>query len=218
MGTEIELKLIIENENVDAFFHLPLIDEFALGACKEKRLFSQYYDTGDYLLWAHGTALRVRQEGDVFVQTLKRKGKSVQGLSERKEWEWQLKDSILDSSLVPFNLWPSSIQSRLSELQPIFNTEFKRSLLMLYLPEGCLAKGQQAATVEMVLDQGKIEAKTDIGLKTEPILEVELELKQGVSEDLFHLSKKIAEDLPISPSNVSKAERGYGLLGVERHS
>ena len=213
MGTEIELKLIIESKSVDVFFHLPLIAEFASGACKVKRLFSRYYDTPDYLLWTHGTALRVRQDGNDFIQTLKRKGQSVQGLSERDEWEWLLNDSVLDYSLVPLNIWPPALQDRLPELQPIFNTEFKRSVWVLELPEGALAEQQDAAMVEMVLDQGNIEAKTKAERKTESILEVELELKKGVSAALFHLSKEIAEYVPVIPSNISKAERGYRLLG-----
>ena len=214
MGTEIELKLIIEPKHVDDFFQLPLIGEFALGACKKKKLFSRYYDTPDYLLWVHGVALRIRKDDDAFIQTLKRKGRTVKGLSNREEWQWPLDDASPDVSLVPVDLWPPAVQSQLPKLHPLFDTSFTRVLWELKIPRGALSGVQGGGLVEMVLDQGNIEAKTRAGIKTSPILEVELELKQGIPDCLACLSSKIAEYLPVRPSDLSKAERGYRLLGV----
>ncbi len=212
MGKEIELKLIVHHKDVVSFLNLPLLEQFAPGGYKTKKLFSQYYDTQDYGLWRCQAALRVRYDGTCYVQTLKRKGKSHQGLTERKEWEWLVKSIEPDTALVPGEHWPAAVRNRISTLRPVFVTDFERLVWNLALPAGSFFESQPPALVEMVLDRGMIVAIGAGQPQTEPILEVELELKKGVPEVLLQLSKIITTALPAHPSDISKAERGYRLL------
>lgn len=213
MGTEIELKLALGSESVDAFIRIPLIEEFSLHPPEVKDLVTQYYDTADFLLWRYNTSLRIRQDGTQYVQTLKQKGKSVNGLSKRGEWEWPLADDSLNASLITDEV-PPHVRAELMDLRPVFKTVFKRFLWLLHLPKRYVEEGRTTAIVELVLDQGRIEVGKAPNVKTQQISEIELELKKGTSKNLLRLSEEIAELIPVRPSNVSKAERGYRLLGL----
>ncbi|WP_215201240.1 CYTH domain-containing protein, partial [Escherichia coli] len=50
--------------------------------------YNQYYDTPGRELARAKVALRMRRDGEQYIQTLKSRGQSVAGLSERNEWDW----------------------------------------------------------------------------------------------------------------------------------
>lgn len=212
MGREIELKLIIDKADIKKVSHHPLISRYLSGPVTQKRLVSHYYDTPDHMLREHHMALRVRWNGDAYVQTLKQKGRSQNGLTDRGEWEWPLEGPGLDTSLVPMDLLPTALRSRLDTLAPVFETNFERTLWLLSIPAGSFSNTRISAKVEMALDQGEIRVTADRCISRDEILEVELELLEGDSEILHLIWERLAEKIRLKPSDMSKAERGYRLF------
>ncbi|WVM89720.1 CYTH domain-containing protein [Halopseudomonas pachastrellae] len=77
-------------------------------------------------------ALRLRRDGDTYIQTLKSRGQSVAGLSERNEWDWYLKTDALDPALLDDSCWPASLaELDKQQLQPLFTTDFERTRALL---------------------------------------------------------------------------------------
>ena len=206
MATEIEMKLAFETD-----FKEPQIKALesvlqALGceyAVSKKNLENAYFDTPDFLLNQHKVALRIRQkindQGDnVFIQTFKTAGQSVNGLSQRGEWEWTLPENSLNlNELQQCEAWPKTIG--LASLVAVFETNFTRYLANINWGE---------STVELVLDWGHIIS----GGKQEKIHEIELELKTGNQEDLRSLSEQLKKYLSLLACDTSKAERGFKLF------
>jgi triphosphatase len=209
MNYEIELKLRLNTGE------LPLLEK-ALASHQfisepTLKLLNRYFDTPDMGLSQGGAALRIRQQGIIdsigtvtdarIIQTLKTRGSSLAGLHQRMEWDWPLTEVELDLSLIQNgdaqrHLPPTLI---LDEIAPLFTTDFRRKVWMY----------QQGETlIELVLDQGEV--STDEHCID--LLELELELKQGQPEVLFQVAQQLADQCPVLMSDISKAERGYGLL------
>jgi triphosphatase len=83
-------------------------------------------------------------------------------------------------------------------LEPIFETKVRRRTQRLEFP---------GAVVEVAYDQGSIEA----GERSEPLNEVELEVKAGNPRVLFDLGIELLEIAPLRICTQSKADRGYDL-------
>ena len=66
----------------------PLLKKRNKSGWSRHELFNQYYDTAERDLAHARVALRLRRDGEQFIQTLKSRGQSVAGLSERNEWDW----------------------------------------------------------------------------------------------------------------------------------
>src|SRR5690606_40050375 len=82
-------------------------------------------------------ALRVRRDGEQYIQTLKSRGQSLAGLSERNEWDWYLQAPELDPSLLSDDCWPASLAALdKATLQPLFTTDFVREKADLGWGEG----------------------------------------------------------------------------------
>ena len=196
MSQEIELKLSLAKESVDAFLSL---DCLASLQAETFYLENTYYDTQDFALSEASAALRTRKMADGrYVQTLKSRGTNVSGLHQRHEWEMPIPTNQLDLSLFPESALPSDLDTQ--NLKPIFTTHFTRR---------CWNVQQGNSLIELVLDSGMVEAAE----QQEAILELELELKSGVVTDLFCLALQISHEVPVMPSDVSKAERGFRLSG-----
>jgi inorganic triphosphatase YgiF len=224
VATEIELKLRI----IDEYFKDPLskIKECLQAQGLEHefrayRLKNSYFDTPDWQLNKQKIALRIREKAGVYIQTLKTKGQSVNGLSQRGEWEWDLEESALDTQkLGQCEAWPETVNMNM--LAAVFETNFTRYQLEF---------NWQGARIELAVDLGEILSRG----RLEKINEIELELKPvesgtfsaNVLSDNCQLSDScqlsdgsqlrsfgdyLQQHLPLEPFDVSKAERGYGLL------
>ena len=206
MATEIEIKLAFKKG-----FSEPQINNLevvlkSLGCdyvISKKTLENTYFNTPDFLLNKHKVALRIREKTNeqgknVFVQTFKTAGHSVNGLSQRGEWEWVLPENSLNlDELQQCDAWPKVIG--LDSLVAVFETSFTRYLANINWGD---------STVELVLDWGHIIS----GGKQEKIHEIELELKSGNQDDLKSLSDQLKKYLPLLASDTSKAERGFKLF------
>ena len=83
-GREIELKLEVPPETTEWLTsHRSWLKA---SGCQTERLSSVYYDTADCLLRRSGYSLRVRSNGNGFIQTLKSLEGGA-GMFERGEWE-----------------------------------------------------------------------------------------------------------------------------------
>lgn len=211
---EIELKLLIAPSAVGAFRRHPLLKQLAIVKPYQQQLISTYFDTPDYYLMRHCAALRVREVGGKLIQTLKAGGQVAGGLHQRNEWESEVTELRPDLTAIQALLKPRSrwlkLLSRpqlMPQLTPIFTTRFQRRIWMLRLPEG--------DEVELALDQGQIMSGHGDGLISIPISEIELELKSGKAGNLFALALALQETIALSVSNISKAERGYGLYATQ---
>ncbi len=173
-----------------------------------KPLLNLYFDTSDFALANAKVALRIRQDGDEYIQTLKTKGNSLAGLSERNEWDWDISNEQLKLELLTDSCWPDELQQLdKQQLQGIFRTDFTRHF-------GVYASAQQMQSkIEIALDQGQV--KSDTG--SEEIGEVELELLSGNGRDLLVLALELAQRFPLMPCDLSKAERGYRLLQADKY-
>jgi inorganic triphosphatase YgiF len=213
MGQEIELKMLVDEADAYGLFCHPFILTHAQGRPVTKQLINLYFDTPEQTLRRNHMAFRIRFDGSRYVQTLKRKGRSNEGLSIRGEWEWPLNGPRIDTLCVPPDIWPPELRGGLDRLKPVFKTDFKRTRVVLLVPSESSVKSGDPARVEMALDRGGISPET--GSRTaggEKILEVEFELLDGEPSALLEIRKRLEEDIELAPSDISKAERGYRLL------
>lgn len=197
MAEELEIKLTLAPDSAEQV--LAWITEKQSGELSSKHLLNRYYDTPDQMLNQQRAALRVRQAGTHYIQTLKTKGEFVAGAHRRNEWEWPVPGA--DLSLGVLADTPIADRVNLAELEVVFENNFERQSVIL-------EKGD--ASVEFALDRGKILA----GDKALDLAEVEFELKSGDSRALMALAAELSERAPMFLNLVSKAEQGYWLAGL----
>jgi len=163
------------------------------------RLISTYYDTPDLVLKRQGLSLRVREQGGRFIQTVKTGGPTGGGVLTRGEWEDELVESRPDPRAAQGGVHlPDGIAG---ELQPLFATDVTRTTVAI--------EPAPATRIEAAIDEGEIRAAGGDG--TEPISEIELELRSGDAAALFDVALRLLEVAPIRIEPRSKSERGYRL-------
>ncbi|MDY7219991.1 CYTH domain-containing protein [Denitrificimonas sp. JX-1] len=210
MAKETEIKLRVSPAMLAKLREHTLLAKRCVGQWQTRELLNRYYDTADFAL-AHGqVALRIRRDGEQLIQTLKSKGASVAGLSERNEWDWYLKSDQLVLEYLDDNCWPNSLNALdKGQLQVVFSTDFKRQFAELrWVRHGV------ETVVEVALDHGLVIANE----QQEEICEMELELRQGEPTALLELALELAADVPLMPCDISKAERGYRLFDATSYS
>jgi inorganic triphosphatase YgiF len=163
-----------------------------------------YFDTSDVALRRAGFSLRIRHRrgpaGDDgrYVQTIKAAGNGS-GL-RRQEWEWTIAGADLElERLDEVPGLSAALTGGHADLQPVFCTEVRRSAQVLHPANG--------VRVELALDDGVIVA----GRQTEPLSELELELKEGPPEALLRLGLEFVQAAPLSLQIERRADHGYRL-------
>jgi len=165
---------------------------------QRRKLHSVYCDTPDFELMRRAIAFRLRRVGYHWVQTLKAEAPAVGALSCRPEWEIPVAGSTPDFAVMPPEALSLLAGIDLARVGPVFATEFQRTTWLL---------SAGGAVAELALDQGSIRA----GEASQPLSELEIELKSGTPEVLFDLAGQLLADLPLQVEPRSKAERGYVL-------
>jgi triphosphatase len=198
-STEVELKLLVEPEQLAVLVDAPVIAAHARNKGTVRLLKDTYYDTPAGALRRAGVTLRVRQCGKRFVQTVKLAPAEADIPLRRGEWETQVAGMAPDFQAVT-PLMSMGLQEALAHdpLAPVFATEVRRHLRTLTLPSG---------TVEVAFDAGLLKA----GERTAPICEIEIELKSGGPAALYDLALLLADQAAVRPTTRSKAERGLEL-------
>ncbi len=199
MQNEIELKLRINTKDIIRLRRHAAIRQHLTGTPMTRRLVSIYYDTPDLQLLKKKISLRVRRMSGGWFQAVKSSGHSLAGLHQRMEWEDIIAHGHPDFTKItePSLAKIFADQNLRNALQPIFLTDVKRTEWQLAYEDG--------TAIEVALDLGQLE----VGAKSEPISEVELELKKGEAWRLFELAALLQQTIPLQIENISKAERGY---------
>lgn len=199
---EREIKLLIDKKYRLKLWNMPLLKEALKPESMETaKLFSTYYDTKDYKLAQAGMAYRIRKNGKSYEATVKTMGNTVGGFSSRQEYTTQLtKKKVVLSGFAPG--FDEKLQTLTTddELQKLFEVVINRKICLLQITPDTL--------VEMALDEGEVLAEGT----SEPIYEVELEIKKGHSQDLFAFVAALAQKVPILVEDRSKFKRGLDLL------
>lgn len=196
--TEIELKLLVDSERLADFNEAPIIAANARSKGARKHLKTVYYDTPGRKLRRHELSLRVRQSGTRFIQTVKTE--CGEDPLTRGEWEASVSSIAPDVALAtPFI--PAKLRSDLERqsLEPVFTSDIHRHQRLVDLPSG---------TVEVAFDHGLLKA----GERTQPLSEIELELKAGSASAIYELALRLAEHGPVRPTILPKSERGFDLV------
>ncbi|HJE33850.1 MAG TPA: CYTH domain-containing protein, partial [Pseudomonas aeruginosa] len=154
MQKETEIKLRVSRATLEALQEHPLLKKRNKSGWERRELYNQYYDTPDRELARAKVALRMRRDGEQYIQTLKSRGQSVAGLSERNEWDWYLEKNKLDLKKLDDKCWPAALKDLdKKQLKPIFSTDFVRQRA-----EIAWGRGKARVVVEAALDLGKVVA------------------------------------------------------------
>lgn len=198
---ELEVKLEVGTDVLRRLLEKAALKDMTLGEPATRQLRSVYYDTTDHRLRKAKASLRLRWDGEGWVQTLKCGTGLKNGLSNPIEIEHAVDEQKLDLAKISdpqIQPWLADLVSG-ELLQPLFETRIHRNTHML--------SWEGIGTAELAVDSGKVE----VGTRSQDFSEVELELKSGLSHTLLSVSEKIFEGERIEPSTTSKAGRGYAL-------
>src|SRR5471030_1865674 len=210
MQKETEIKLRVSRETLAALREHPLLKKRNKSGWERRELMNQYFDTPDRDLASAKVALRLRVDGDAIIQTMKTRGQSIAGLSERNEYNWPLAKAKLDLKKLEGDFWPAELaELDKKTIKPLFTTDFVREKA-----EIAWGRGKTKVVIEAALDLGKLIA----GKQKEEICELELELREGEPAALLELAAELAATLPLMPCDISKAERGYRLYDANSYS
>lgn len=161
---------------------------------------SIYFDTTEQQLRAEGIALRLRNTGNGWEQTVKAAFRNHGGLQSGREVTVAVPDARLDLAAIP----DADLRDRIaraagdSPLSAVFETIMDRQTALARLPGG---------TVEIALDAGEIRTTE----RAQAFHETELELKDGTVDVLFDLTSQLFPDGGVDFSRTSKAARGFRL-------
>jgi triphosphatase len=204
--TETELKLSCADETVweQIMTAVALTTVAVPGSEITQQLEARYFDTPSHALQKAKLAYRVRREGENWVATVKDSGSSKGGLHARQEWNQVVSHNEPDIQVFSAMEIGPILQEIIGDenLEPILITSFERRKVDVVMSDG--------STVEVAADKGAIIA----GEKTDPILEIELELKTGQAGALFILGAALAQEFPLLPEPKSKFYRGLLLAGL----
>lgn len=208
MFLEIELKLRISPEDVGLLLQHPLLQLTSTQAISVEQLVSRYFDTADLALWQEGLSMRVREAGGRTIQTLKTAGEQIGDLQHRHEWDQPVNHNIPNIEQFTDPHLISKLKTILGNkhLLELFHTDFQRSSWNVNTTHGTL--------IELVLDQGLVKTAR----KQAPLHEIELELKQGNSQELYKIAELLKQSIPLHVETRSKAERGYVLYNDNQMS
>ena len=197
-GAETELKLALSAPIAESAFSVAALKRKGAAKPKSRRLVTTYYDTPEKDLARRGVSLRIRQENDKRIQTVK--ATSNAGVANsRGEWEWPVERATPDLGLLRHapvaKLFADVSEER---LKPVVVTDVVRTTQNLKV---------DGDVVEASLDQGSIVA----GEAKEDIRELELELREGTPASLYRLALELNSAIPFDIEVESKAARGFRL-------
>ncbi|MGE3247617.1 MAG: CHAD domain-containing protein, partial [Beijerinckiaceae bacterium] len=200
---EIEVKLLAGAGGLQAALEMPLLAGVAMQP-RSRNLYTAYYDTATGDLQKAGVALRVRRVHGRYVMGVKFPPDPASGLFEREEVEVRLPSASPDIAL-----FGPELAGRITALtggksvEAVFASNFRRRT-------GAIAAG--LAHIELALDSGIMEA----GDRSQPLEEIELELKQGDEADLCDFAASLAETAGLRLSTLSKGQRGSLLASGKK--
>lgn len=175
-----------------------------LGEAQRLLLEAHYHDDSQGLLRSQGWALRARREGDVLIATAKGPAQDRNGVPARPEINTQIKSLPTAGTPLPKDLSNALKEAGVAIDQwpgPQWVTRVERTFVEVRLPGG----GQ----AELALDRGHVHSENG----SHPVMEFELELRQGEVSELLSAAAILSDGLAVRPGGRSKAARGLQLLG-----
>ncbi|MEJ0003740.1 MAG: CYTH domain-containing protein [Pararobbsia sp.] len=229
MAIEAELKLALPIAH--AALARQVLDAFAGAPGEPVRFANVYYDTPDLALQRARSALRLRLAGDRWLQTFKSGGGASAGLHRRHEWEMPVAGETLDTAAlltaIERDLEAAAgtsarrkTQARTGNAPPCAKrsrrcARRRRKSARCSTRISRVRSGISTTTAAASKPRStKVKSAPARGVRRQsmPILEIELELKQGDEAALHRLAKRLGQRIPgLGPDDVSKAERGYRL-------
>ncbi len=199
---EIELKVLIGAQRAkDLAALLPGLDMIR-GEPRQNALRSIYFDTPEGDLRREKMALRLRHDGERWLQTVKWRGQLAGGLSKAEEDEQEIETDTISFEVIQNQKLRKKIKKLVPDpliLNPVLETRIQRLGFDVEL------NGTKAL---LALDNGEIHA----GGKNAPLHELEIELVNGAPRDLYEIARFLLPDGGFRPSRYSKAARGFMLL------
>ncbi|MGG6137458.1 inorganic triphosphatase [Pantoea allii] len=165
-----------------------------------RQLTNIYFETDDNQLRRWNMGLRIRGVDQRYEMTLKTAGTTLGGLHQRGEYNVDLTEPTLDISRLPADIWPegTDVAALQQRLQPLFSTHFEREIWVVTAG---------SSDVEIACDRGEVTA----GEFSEPLSEVELELKGGQRSEMLTFARQLIAVGDLRMGSLSKAARGYQL-------
>lgn len=218
---EIELKFLVPESRIKS-----LLRQAKIKSSQEIQMAAHYYDTPEQQLAQAGIGLRIRQEGDTWVQTIKAGG---DGIAARLEHNATLDSEQVQAMLDTNTLMPdltiyknTTIASALSDfklkklskkLTRQYVTDIQRTTRLLLEDKN----DEDTSRLEMAYDVGEVIHGND-PTQRNPIQEIEFELLSGEVDFLFATAKIWCKRYKLCLSTVTKAERGGLLIKGQRYS
>lgn len=206
MAQEIELKLAVPD---DALAQLAAWLDANGEPQGESTLLNIYLDTPARDLARARAALRLRRKGAQWLQTLKTAGNCQSGLATRHEWETEVAGEAIELQRFPAEA-RTLLTPLADRLAPVFRTDFVRRTWLIR---------QDGEQIEAALDTGTITAPASAA--QERIQELELEWLSGddthAADALRALAARLQAVAALTPSDLSKAARGYRLAGTTQN-
>lgn len=164
------------------------------------KLTNIYFETAESQLRRWDMGLRIRGFDDRYEMTLKAAGQTVGGLHQRPEYNVDIEKPELAIDRLPAEIWPEGcdVAALQQQLKPLFSTNFVRERWVVTYKE---------SEIEIAFDQGEVSA----GALSEPLCEIELELKSGERDDLLAFAAELTDLGGLRLGSLSKAARGYAL-------
>lgn len=206
--TEFELKLEIPAAS------LPRVAaSMRKGKAMRQRLQAKYFDTAEGLLARHGIVVRVREEGQCWVQTAKGPTSgSLERLEHNVRLTAQAPGGVHQVDLARHAATPvgQAIEAALSlksgeafpVLHQLYETDVQRTSRTVK---------RAGSVVELALDQGRVMA----GAHVVALCELEVELKSGHPGDAAALARQWCARHGLWLSTISKSMKGQRLLSGE---
>lgn len=222
METELKLRFA-RIEDQENFLDSPWLHQLVMPDSRvETNMLSRYFDTRDKILTKTRTSLRIRQEGDVRVATIKlgdqaAGGRLNNGLHQRQEWSVELDDEDwasdpekgLDAGWFQKNaVSDGDPDDRLHEILMMIDGQPLVEICQAGFVRTAFDVGYGDTLMELALDVGELSA----GDLTGTIIELELELKEGDVRDLMELGEELKARFDLVPEPMSKYARCLALL------
>lgn len=228
---EIELKFLVPQARLKG-----LMRQAKVKSSQTTMMSAHYFDTPKQELAKSGIGLRIRLEGDEWVQTIKAGG---DGIAARLEHNMTLDGELVQTMLETDSLLPDLAIYKETAIAPAladfklkkinkkltrqYITDIERTTRLLVDKEKVVADKKNSAeestvsTIEVAYDQGQIIHGTD-NSKVQDIQEIEFELVSGDLDFLFTTAKVWCKRYKLCLSTVTKAERGSLLLNEQDFS
>jgi triphosphatase len=208
---EFELKF-----QVDAQQRAAVEAAVARGRSRRTRLQARYFDTEDGTLASQHIVLRLRKEGEGWVQTAKAPGASalqryehnvdiaVERASEVPVPRIERHDGTPVGDLIAKALRKAGHDAADAVLVPLYGTDVWRTTREMRTGD---------ARVELAFDRGELRA----GERARPVCELEIELKSGSPQSMLELAGRWRDRYGLWLDTVSKSARGEQLARGETH-